>query len=346
MKKFALTSLILASFFIAQTAHADTINGSGSTFVKNFIEQCIPDYAKATGNTVNYAGGGSGAGRNALTLGTVDFAISDTPYGTSESKPGTIYYIPLIAGPIAITYRLDGYKGSIQLSKEVLAGIFAGQITNWNNKLIIRDNTITTIKNKKFTISKPKLPSTQIKVFYRSDASGTSQVFTDYLHTVAGQIWTKAGNKTFTSAFVGDIPAGTFQGASGSDGVSNGVAAMNGAITYTEISYATERKLPTVKLENGEGKFIAPSAEAASEFLSDFQPGSNGVVKPNYLNMNPTAYNLSTFSYAISKGGSKTVKDFLQYTITTCAKVHAKDKGYAPLTGKILDIAKNQINLL
>jgi len=359
-----------------------TINGSGSTAVKNLLDVCIPDYQKSTGNTVNYAGGGSGAGRAAFTAGTVDFAFSDAAYGSAESKPADFVHVPNVAFPVAIEYKLAGFAETLNLSKSTLGGIFAGKITKWNDPAIVADNNksikvviykthqlkvkgktkVVTVKDKK---GKPvilkvvtkhvagKLPATQITVWYRSDKSGTTGIVTRWLTAVAPSIWNKAGsagNQTFTSAFPGDVPAGSFQGANGSDGVSNGIASKDGSIGYSEVSYAAERKLGLVSVQNGAGEYVQPTSDAAAAFLNDLTPGENGTVTVNPLTTVSGAYPISSFSYGLAyTGGGKNaakqaaVKGFLTYVLTTCATDHALDKGYVPVVGKLALIAKTNI---
>lgn len=383
----SLMSAVLATTMVsAAQAASVTITGSGSTFVKNYIEACAPGFTAATGNTVSYAGGGSGKGRTDITNKTVDFAVSDTPFA-SGAEPAGILQIPLVAGPIAITYRLDGFNGSLYLKKDTLAKIFAGQITSWNDKAIVADNTQTvktpvyktqkvtkTVKGKKVTQTvvvkdkkgKPvvlnykttkveaKLPSTPIRVYYRSDSSGTSGIFTAYLNSVANTVWTKASNNSFASAFPGTLPTtGAFQGASGSDGVSNGVQQTNGAITYVEVSYATERKLGIASLENEKGVYVAPSAAGASAFLSSFTPGDKGVINANYKNPDPAAYNLTAFAYGLAYTGKRdadkdaAVKSFFNYMLTTCTtSIDMEKLGYAPLSGTALVRSQTSAGLI
>jgi phosphate transport system substrate-binding protein len=239
----AIVASALATGLMVTSAFADgvTINGSGSTAVKNLLDVCIPDYQKATGTTVNYAGGGSGAGRAAFTSGTVDFAFSDAAYGSAEAKPANFVHAPIVAFPVAIEYNLFEFHGNINLSQQTLAKIFAGKITKWNDPAIVADNNktvksvvfktqkikvkgktkVVTVKDKK---GKPvilkvvnktlvaTLPATGITVWYRSDKSGTTGIVTNFLTKTAPSVWNKAGsagNQVFTSAFPGDVPAGT-----------------------------------------------------------------------------------------------------------------------------------------
>jgi phosphate transport system substrate-binding protein len=329
--KTKLISLVLAlsvSTFFIPTAGASNIQGSGSTFAANFIDKCRIAYA-STGGSVNYTPNGSGAGRSQFTMGITDFTISDTPYGSSEPRPNKSFvYVPIVAGPIAISYNLAGYNSSLKLTKDNLAKIFAGQITMWNDPLLRKNNP-------------GKLPAKRIKVIYRLDGSGTSEVFTTYLNTVAKDVWTKPGNKTFSTAFPGNINEriGFFLSAAGSQGVQMLQSRTDGSIAYNEISYTNNFGLAYV--ENGAGRFVKPTINAASRFLSDFTINANGTINPNYNNTNRMAYNLSTFSYGITLAGSKDVAKFFTFAITRCK---ATEFGYSPISGNALKLARSQIS--
>ena len=386
----ALISAALVTALVAAPAHAAvTISGSGSTAVKNLLDVCIPDYQKATGNTVNYAGGGSGAGRSALTANTVDFAFSDAAFGATEAKPTDFLYAPIVAFPIAIMVKLDGYNDTLNLSAKTLSGIYAGKITKWNDAAIVADNNKTVqtpvygkeavyamkakmdpktkkpMKDKKGkvimekvqtgtkdvvtgtkdVVESAKLPSTSITVWYRSDKSGSTGILTNWLTKLDSTTWTKAGSagqQTFTSAFPGDsVPAGTFQGGSGSDGIANGVASKDGSIGYAETSYASERKLLVAKLQNGAGEYVSPTPEATAVFLNNYLAGAKGTVNVDVLSKASGAYTLSSFSYGLAYGAGKdatkqaAVKEFFTYVLTTCAAANAVAKGYIPVTGAL-----------
>jgi phosphate transport system substrate-binding protein len=337
-----IVAAIAASLLIAQPAHADQITGSGSSFIANFINECRVQYVKASGHTIEYTPLGSGAGINMFIQGTVDFAASDVA-ASQINKAKDFVYVPLVAGPIAIAYRIDGYKGKIQLKKETLAKIFAGDITKWNDPQILKDNTIKKVK--------PKLPNLQIMVFYRADSSGTTQVVTEYLSAIAPSIWTKAPNKSFTQAFPKtQLPLGTFSSVAGTNLMASQVARTNGALGYMESSYATNQNLAKASIENGAGVFMQPTSEAASAFLSDFEPEGNGIIVPNYNNKDKKAYNISSFSYGLAptqaSDKANIIKGFFKYTATSCASLSAKKLEYSPLTSSALAIAKAQIALI
>ncbi len=330
---------IIANAFFITNSYADDIQGSGSTFAANFIDRCRVEFVKSTGNSVSYGANGSGAGKNMFTNGITDFAMSDVPYSGSEGKPSKEFtYVPLVAGPIGIIYKLDGYRVTIKMSRQTLAKVFAGQITMWNDPQILKENLIGT--------SVPKIPATKIRVVYRIDGSGTSEVFTSYLNAVAPSIWTKPGNKNFVTAFPGDINKSVYMNsASGSHGVAMVQGSNNGSIGYNEISYA--RGLKTISVENESGRFMQPTVSAASVFLGDFVPDKSGSVKINYKNPNKLSYNISTFTYGIAykekSSKNDTVKKFFNFMLDSCGK-KAEDLGYAPIRSSMLKFSKSKVN--
>ena len=335
--KLSIIAALAASVILApSTIASEQITGSGSSFIANYLDACRISYAKSTGNIVTYSSLGSGAGRNQISNKVIDFAGSDTPFASNEQQPEEYVYVPFIAGPIAIIYRLDGYNKPIQISKNTLAKIFAGKIKKWNDKSIVKDNTIKGIK--------PKLPSTPLRIAFRSDGSGTSQIFTEYFNAVNPNIWKNPGNKDFRSAFPGTIPVSA-QSGSGSHGVVMLTRQMNGVITYAELSYASGLKVALI--ENLAGKFVKPNAKSASEFLSNFRKGENGLINANYNNPNPLAYNISAFSYIIAlkqkTPQNSAVKEFLSFSINKCTKDAIK-LGYAPLSGPARTLAKLKIS--
>lgn len=333
----SFTLALIASFFYSAPANATDIIGSGSSFAANFIDRCRVDFVKSTGDSVVYSASGSGAGKNMFANGITDFAMSDVPYSVSEQKPSKEFaYVPLVAGPIGIIYKLDGYKITIKMSKDTLSKVFAGQITMWNDPQILKENLISG--------KMPRIPATKIRVVYRIDGSGTSEVFTSYLNAIAPAIWNKIGNKNFATAFPGDINKFYMNSASGSHGIAMVQGNTNGSIGYNEISYA--RGLKTISVENEAGKFMQPTVSAASVFLGDFVPDKNGVVKINYKNPNKLSYNISTFTYGIAykekNSKNDTVNKFFNFMLDTCGK-KAEDIGYSPIRGSMLKFAKDRV---
>lgn len=324
----AMLTFTVSLLSLPAASAESSLNGAGSTFALNFVDKCRVLYVQQTGNLINYSANGSGAGRNFLTNNLVDFAVSDAPYSKSDNQPSKeILYVPLVAGPIAIVYNLPDYKTRLKLNKQTLAKIFAGQITMWNDPEIQKINV-------------GKLPNLKITVVYRQDGSGTSEVFTSYLNSVAPSIWTKKGNKDFRSAFPGTMNP-YFQAVSGSTQIAATQKMFKGSIGYNEVSYA--RDLKTAGIENEAGKFTYPTPSAAANFLSQISFNENGSGVINYKNKSPYSYNISTFAYAIaykeSGDKAKDIRDFLTFALAKCNNVD----GYAPITANALKVAKLQI---
>lgn len=350
--KIKLISLLLVIFTISstQSANASNITGNGSSAVKNLLDVCIPAWSKWSSHNLSYPGAGSGAGRSAFTAGTVDLAFSDTPYSATDKKPDHFVYIPASQFPIAVYANLPGFKGTLNLSPATVSGIFAGKITKWNDAAIVADNTVVNPKTKKKVVT--KLPNLAITVYYRLDKSGTSEVFTDWLSQLDKATWNKGKNGTFTSAFPGTVPAGTFQSGNQSDGMANGVASKAGAIGYGEVSYASERKMTIAKLKNNNGEFVAPTSTATSLFVNGYIAGNNGTIKLDYTKKVKGGYTLASYAYALAytKGAGKNiatqaiVKQFVDYVVNDCATENAAKLGYSKLSGALLKLANKQID--
>ena len=385
-KKLAVAVITVSALIASSSpAYADTLDGSGATFAQPLIDACKVDFSKDTGHTVNYTGGGSGTGRTNFSNNKGDFAGSDTPYTSAE--PANIVYAPIYAAPIAVMYNLPTIKESIYLSPATIAQIFSGYITNWDDKLIAADNERTvktpiyktvkkTVKDKNgknvtktvpavdkkgkpiissynekvVNIDLPKLP---ITVWYRTDSSGTSGVFTDFLQKAnAGaneRLWPKATNNTFSNATPNNISTFfNFQGGSGSAAVAAGVVGKAGAIGYGEVSFATDNKLPVANIQNAAGEFVKPDAAGTSTFLGGGTINANGTVTLDYKKAIPGAYPLGTTSYALAYSSGKDatkqklVADWFTYVLDKCPGKYP-EKGFAQLTGPLYTKAKEQI---
>jgi len=342
MTKFKLIATTVAFFmlFSQLPANASNINGSGSSFISNFLNACKADYAKETANNINYNPLGSGAGISMFIKKTVDFASTDVAMAPATKVSDKFVYVPLIAGPIAIAYNINGYNKPIRLKSVTLTKIFAGEITKWNDPSIVSDNTINGLK--------PKLPNKPIMVIYRSDSSGTTQVFTEYLWATNAKIWNKLPSKSFTQSFPKPNVPFNFLSAPGTNLVASTVVRTDGAIGYMESSFATMQNLKKASIQNNAGKFVQPTVQGASEFLSKFTLLDDGSILSNYNNPNPKAYNISTFSYGLAWTANNetnlAVKDFFRYVVGPCSKKNAVKLEYSPLTGDILKFANKQIS--
>lgn len=322
----AATLFLGATVANAQTATLDkgiTVTGQGSSFMSNFLEQCKADVKNAFGINISYQPTGSGAGRSAVIAGTNDFGGSDVPFTTSElSKTKPFVYIPVTIGGVAVIYKVPGVKG-LKFSANTLAKIFSGQITKWNDEAIAREN------------SGVSLPGEVIRVIVRSDSSGTSNVFSDYLSSAGKGAW-KAGA---TSNF--PVPAGNGIAQRGSDGVSNYVGGPQGdyAITYSETSFAEERKLDVAKIINTAGNAVLPEPANVTEGMAAAAVNDDGTLLLNFNATSKNAYPIATTAYLIvpqsmDKAKGDVLRTFLTYSLGECQKKSGK-VGYAPIPKSI-----------
>ena len=390
-KKLAVVAIAIAALFTSSTpAFAAVINGSGATFASPLIEACRVQFAKETGHDVNYTGGGSGKGRTDFSGKLVDFAGSDAPYSPASLEPRGLVYAPIFAAPISIYYNLPGLSDSITMSPDTLAKIFSGEIQKWNDQAIVADNkkvtkepifktkqvkqTITDKKTKKKTtktttvpvldaqgkpvisgykenVFEAKLPDTQIQVWYRTDSSGTSENFANYLKNSVSTstIWPKAASGTFANTTPKALSGFfNFQGGSGSAAVAAGVVKNVGAIGYGELSFATDNKLPSASIINPAGEAVAPSSSGTSAFLGAATLNSNGTLTYDYKTKVSGAYPLGTASYGMANTsyGTKviatTIQQWFTYVLEKCPNSFP-EKGYSLITGKLADLARVQI---
>ena len=273
-------ALILALGGGAVAADKMLINGAGATFPFPLYSKWFSDYNKLHPEVqINYQSIGSGGGIKQITEKTVDFGASDAPMTDEEiaRAPG-IQHIPTVLGAVVVVYNVPGLEG-LKLTPETLASIFLGKINKWNDPALARDNPGA------------KLPDAAITVAHRSDGSGTTAVFTDYLAKVSPE-W-KAGPGAGKSV---SWPAGL--GGKGNEGVTGIVKQTEGAIGYVELAYANQNKLLVAELRNKDGKFVKPSLESVSaaaekaEIPDDYRVSITDAA-------GPAAYPISAFTYLL-----------------------------------------------
>jgi phosphate transport system substrate-binding protein len=300
---------------------AVTLTPQGSTFQQTLQAQWSSKYTKAK---VTYSGTGSTAGIQQFTTGKVPFAGSDvtmTPdeqTAANKSCGSTALTIPITSGGVAIIYNLPGVS-NLKLDAPTIAGIFAGKITKWNDPKIAALN------------SGAKLPSTAITTFHRADGSGTSNVLTSFMNTLAKSLWTNAPDKVWPSGLPG-------QGATGSAGVVQGVKNTTGGITYAEITFAKQANLPTASVKGAKGGFTAISpATVAKAINTGFSVTGTGNDLAGTLSFTKMAgYPISTVSYVLvcskySKPATgAAVKGYLAYAAGS-GQSEASALGFAPL---------------
>jgi phosphate transport system substrate-binding protein len=311
---------------------AVSLNGSGSTFQKQFQEAAIEGFTKTRkGTKINYGGGGSGKGRQ-------DFADKVTDYGCTDGlfkeadmakvKGGEFVYVPILLGAITVSYNVDGVD-KLQLSADTIAKIFQRDIKKWNDKAIAADNPGA------------KLPDIDIVVAHRSDGSGTTEQFTKYLDTASNGAWKLKSGSTV------EWPADT-QAGQGNPGVAQIVKSAKGAIGYVDLPDAKATGLKFASVKNQAGKFIDPSSESASA------AGDGIEVKADltYVSVNAkgdAAYPITAPTWCVAyvkqadhaKGAA--LKDFFKYMVTD-AQGMIKELDFAPLPKGLADKAVAQVD--
>ncbi|GAB4362475.1 MAG: phosphate ABC transporter substrate-binding protein PstS [Deltaproteobacteria bacterium] len=229
-------------------ADSATVTGAGATFPYPLYSKWFYEYSNAHPEVnFNYQSIGSGGGIRQITAGTVDFGASDAPMTDEEMAklPGPILHIPTAVGAVTVVYNLEGVKSGLKLTQNALAGIFLGKITRWNDPQIASQNPGV------------KLPGSDIVVVHRSDGSGTTDIFTNYLSTVSAEWKEKVGRGKSVRWPVG-------LGGKGNEGVAGVVKQTPGAIGYVELAYATQNRMTTAAVRNREGRFVLPSLESTS----------------------------------------------------------------------------------
>ena len=376
VSKLAKVATIALAFGLVATtpAYAANLQGSGASFPALLIEACKAPFAAATSHTFTYAASGSGAGRSNSDKGVGDFWFTDAPH-TSSSKRASIIHVPAVAAPIAILHNVPNSK-TLQFSAETIAKIFGGEITMWNDPAIVADNNRTTTKivyskngdgslkkNKagdpivlrtQTVTSKVILPAKKIQVVYRSDNSGTSENFTNYLNKSAPSVWTKAKSGTFKDSFPGNINdianLGRIVGASSSSGVAQQAGKTPYSITYAEVNYAKANKLKVANVINPAGASVAPDSTGVSAFLAQATQDASGYLTFDYKTTEKGAYPLGIVSYLLAdtKSGDKAtaaaVKEFAQFILSPkCARDAGDALGFSVIDGDFLKKALAQV---
>jgi phosphate transport system substrate-binding protein len=326
--KLAVVALAASCITLAASAQDNTLLGAGSTFVYPLFSKMFSQY---TASKVNYQSIGSGGGILQLTNKTVDFGDSDAPLNADQTAKmsAPVLHIPMTSGAVVITYNIPGVTGALNLNGKDLADIYLGKITNWNSAEI------------KATNKGVNLPDLPIMVIHRSDGSGTSFIFTDYL-TKVNPDWAKRVGK----ASAVNWPAGL--GGKGSEGVAGLVKQTPGAIGYVELAYAKQNHMPYANIQNKSGKFITPEIEATT-LASNVPLPADAKVSVTDTD-NPKGYPISSFTWALiykeqnyggrSKERATELLKLLWWNIhqgqADCAALN-----YAPLSKSAVKVAEN-----
>jgi len=326
----------LAGLLAVPAFAATQITGAGATFPYPFFSKAFYEYTKTHPDvTVNYQSIGSGGGIQQFTAKTVDFGASDVPMNAEELKRaesgGRVIQFPTTLGGEAITYNLpSAIKGGLRLTRAALADIYLGKIAKWNDPQLTKGNL------------KANLPDMPIVVVHRSDGSGTTHIFTDFLSHVSSDWKTKVG----TGKSV-EWPAASSVGGKGNEGVAGQVRQTPGAIGYVELAYAIENKMTQAMLENRSGKWLlctANGTRAAAASRSSISPTAFSIVDASGAD----AWPISGFSWGMvyespsDKTRAKLVRDALEWLVTDGQPI-AGTLNYVPLPPRISEYAKRQL---
>ena len=313
---------------------AINLQGAGATFPNPLYQKWISEYGKLHSNVrMDYQSIGSGGGIKQIQAQTVDFGASDAPMTDTELKgaPGELLHIPTVLGAVVVTYNVAAITQPLNLSPEVVADIFLGKIKKWNDPRLKQDNPSA------------ELPAADITTVHRSDGSGTTFVFTDYLSKVSAEWKEKVGADKSPK-----WPGG--QGGKGNEGVTGQIKQQPNTIGYVELAYAVQNKLPAALIKNAGGKFIAPSIDAVTAAAASASAQTPDDLRVSITNSaGPDAYPISSYTYILAYKEQKNAEkgkalvDFLWWGIHD-GEQFAKDLLYAPLPEEIVKRTEAKIN--
>lgn len=325
---------------LQRSADGVDLLGAGATFPYPLYARWFNEYANQTGVRINYQSIGSGGGIRQLIAGTVDFGATDVPMNDEEIArvPGQrVVHVPLVLGAVAITYNVPDLEHPLRLSPEVLADIFLGRITRWNDTRLASLNP------------EVRLPDRDVLVVNRADGSGTSFIFSDYLTRISPE-WAAGPGRSKDVRW----PVGL--GGKGNEGVAGQVKQMTGAIGYVEATYARQNRLPTALIANSTGAFVAPLAAqiaaAATNALDDV--GEPRDLRVSIVNApGAESYPISSFTWIliaparIGPAKTATLLRFIEWALSSGDEL-ARGLGYEPipdpLTSRLLATLERQLD--
>ena len=337
MRRVILRVIMIAAATAAIAVPAETINGAGATFPAPIYQKWFEEFHKAHPDIqINYQSIGSGGGIRQLTEGTVDFGASDMPMTDDQIKAVTKYHVlhfPTVLGGLVPTYNVAGISGELKFSPETLSGIYLGTIKKWNDPALKKDNPGV------------NLPNQDITVVHRSDGSGTTFVWTDYLSKVSPAWKSKVGANTSVNWPVG-------LGGKGNEGVAGLVKQTPYSIGYVELIYAVQTKMGYGPVKNSAGTYLKAdfnsvteaAAGAAKDMPADFRVSITNAPGKN-------AYPISSFTWLLipdkidNAAKKKSITEFLQWMLTT-GQGFAQGYSYAPLPKTVVAKEEKQIALI
>jgi len=313
------------------------LTGAGATFPNPIYSKWFDAYNKKTGIQINYQSVGSGAGIRQFTEGTVDFGATDGPMNESQIQAvnANVVHLPTVLGAVVVTYNLPSIGDTkLKLDGNVLVDIFMGRVTKWNDKRLAALNPGV------------NLPDVDVIVVHRSDGSGTSYIFTDFLTKFSREWKDKVGYATSVN-----WPTGL--GGKGNEGVTQQVKQVEGAVGYVELIYALSNKLPYAQVKNSAGSFVEPSLESVTAAAGSAKLNKDTDFRVSITNPpGKDAYPISSFTWLLvqkdNKDGAKgkAIRDFLTWMISDEAQQMAKDLNYAPLPAEVRGLVAERIKTL
>jgi phosphate transport system substrate-binding protein len=317
----------------SESAGGTALTGAGATFPNPIYTKWFDAYAKQTGVRINYQSIGSGGGIRQFTEGTVDFGATDGPMNDEQIKAvnGNVLHVPTVLGAVVVTYNLPEVSGApLRFDGATLADVFLGRITKWNDTRLAALNPGV------------KLPAKDIIVVHRSDGSGTSFIFTDYLAKVSPNWKQKVGSATSVQWPIG-------LGGKGNEGVTQQVKQSDGAIGYVELIYAISNDLPYGDVKNAAGEFIRPSLKSVSSAAAERLPDDTDF-RVSITNAKPAdAYPISSFTWLLvqpqprdpAKG--EELRKFIGWMLQPEAQRMAADLHYAPLPVPVIELVQQRL---
>jgi phosphate transport system substrate-binding protein len=332
-------TLLLISGMLATSIPvlAQSLTGAGATFPNPIYTKWFDAYSKKTGIQINYQSIGSGGGIRQFTEGTVDFGATDGPMNESQIQAvgGNVLHVPAVLGAVVVTYNLPSLGDTkLKFDGNLLVDIFMGRVTRWDDAKIAALNPGV------------KLPGMDLIVVHRSDGSGTTYVFTDYLNKFSREWKDKVGYATSVNWPVG-------LGGKGNEGVTQQVKQVEGALGYVELIYALSNKLPYAQVKNAAGNFSTPSLESVTAAAAGIKLPKDTDFRVSITNApGADAYPIASFTWLLVKKDNKDlakarlIKDFLTWMITPEAQKMASELHYAPLPEPVVALIEARLPTL
>jgi len=329
--------MALVGLTAAEPATGQALTGAGATFPNPIYTKWFDAYSRKTGVRINYQSIGSGGGIRQFTEGTVDFGATDGPMNASQiaAVNANVVHVPTVLGAVVVTYNLPGLGDTrLKFDGNTLVDIFMGRLTKWNDQRLAALNPGV------------QLPDQDIIVVHRSDGSGTTYIFTDYLNKFSREWKDKVGYATSVNWPVG-------LGGKGNEGVTQQVKQTEGAIGYVELIYALSNRLGYGEVENAAGKFVVPSLESVTAAAAAAKLAKDTDFRVSITNApGGEAYPIASFTWLLvpkdakDPAKAKILKNFLGWMITPEAQTMAADLNYAPLPAEVVQLVRGRLETL